>query len=349
MTIVLLCQIMALLFAFQLILLSFLIIRKMNTLYLQNKFDSEYNKLLDPFAQFVVTNNESDFIDALEKTSNSSRLLEKIFHHYTNFAKIESLNEKISELASIYLKNDYKKRINSVRWAIRINTYYYIEDFRLVYFIPDLSKKLSKQKKWNEESLQLAKTLASLNYVNVIYEIERFNITSPKMYSLLLDRLQEGAITKLIATFNTFQSDSFKIALIKWIGDYAKYEYASLLEENLTCNNSEIRIQSLKSIVKLSAFNKPELIAPFLQSDNWVEKMFAIKVVGTFTISHYKRILQELLSDRTWQIRNAAGEALSKFPDGEILLSYLEQENEDLYAKEMARKWLNSIERKSFK
>ncbi|WP_271853242.1 HEAT repeat domain-containing protein [Planococcus maritimus] len=332
------------LFIGQLVLLGILAWRKQRTNRKESSVDRQYDDLTDAFSSYMIDQGDRRFLQQLDASPDKQTVLERLLNHYVAVTKTGPTSDEITALAEQYLAQRYAKLLKQRNWAMRMNTLYFIEDFRMASLIPQLKEKLQKHSKLDQETQQLIRTLASLNEPVAIAALAEFPEAPARLYIDVFKRLDElTKLDELDAALDASASPALKHAAISYIGMAGIMLFLPRVEKELENENPEMRIQALKALLHLQYMNDPGSLTPFFSSDSWQERMFASQIAGALQLSRYKERLSELLGDSVWWVRYSAAEALTQFSDGDILLSHLSTNHPDRYARDMANQWKTSL------
>ncbi len=333
------------LFLGQLLLLLILAWRKQQSNKRESIIDRQYKLLTDSFSSHMMDPSDERFITELNASPYRLVVLERLLNHYVSVTKAGADSPAVSRLSEEFLSERYMKLLKRGNWAMRMNTLYFIEDFRMESLVPQLKEKLAKSSRLDQETQQLIRTLASLNETMAIGALAKYPDASARLYIDVLKRLDE--LTKLdeldIALKDENTNQTLKHSAISYIGMAGITLFLPRIEEELQHPEMETRIQALKAILHLQYMNSPSALAPFFQSTAWPERMFAAQIAGKLQLSRYKETLGELLGDPVWWVRYSSAEALTQFSEGDIVLTHLAESHPDRYARDMANQWKTSL------
>ncbi|MGM0896548.1 MAG: HEAT repeat domain-containing protein [Bacillota bacterium] len=335
----------AFLFLGQLLLLFLLAWRKRQSNKKDAAIEQQYNALTEPFSSYMMDPSDERFIEELKVAPYRLVVLERLLNHYVSVTKAGADSPAISRLSEKFLSQRYIKQLKRGSWAMRMNTLYFIEDFRMASLVPLLKEKLAKSSRLDQETQQLIRTLASLNETAVISALAKYPDAPARLYIDVFKRLDE--LTKLdeldAALKNETDNQALKHSAISYIGMAGMTLFLPRIEGELQNPEMEMRIQALKAILHLQYMNSPSALAPFFQSTAWPERMFAAQIAGKLQLSRYKETLSELLGDPVWWVRYSSAEALTQFAEGDIVLTHLAESHPDRYARDMANQWKTSL------
>lgn len=331
--------IIGILFGFQLILLGLLSIRK----WLRNRENERQNKVyednLELFVDYLMSENWK-IPKALVLRTNFE-VAERIFSETFTDVKDTHMREKLEQAAESIFPVTYLSRMNTGTWSTRVNTLYFIEDFKLTSLRSFLHEHLSKLKVWDEEKSQTVRALAALNDLSIVEYLNRDRTSTLQHYLDVFSRFDEDTFGNAIKLSKESYNPMCRIAILSFIGLTKNVKYQPLLEDELQNENLEMRIQALKGLYRLSYISNIELLIPFFESSSWQERMFSCRISGVLMLEVYEPFLIRLLGDKEWWVRNAAAESILQI-FGEDKLYFLSKNHPDLYARDMAVQWISS-------
>lgn len=328
--------------ALQLGLLLFILIEKARNNSFQKESSRLYREKLPQFIAYVQgTTTEKPDINA--PPVFAKEVIQKILRGLEGNFNGEKELLLIKELADFHLAELYKKDLYSRRWADRVNTLYFIEDFQMYSLKEHVWEHLSKVRKSDEEYRQCLRTAASFQDKRlIVYLMERE--LAPGLLREVFRRFDEELLmeTEVIIKSNEITNKELLIAFLTYCGEAKRYAQLPMAEEMLHSSDKEVRISSLKSIYNYQYMLTPELLHPFLESSHWEERMYAAKIAGAMSIGNLSSVLMQLMADENWWVRYSSSEALKLMPDGELLLEFAASEHEDKFARDMARQTLTA-------
>ena len=333
------------LLAGQLILLLTLAWRKQRLSAKEEAITQQYEALIDVFSSYMLDPSDDRFIQEIRSNPHKIVVLERLLNGYVSVTKGGVASPLVKGLSEEFLSAHYAKQLSRKNWALRMNTLYYIEDFRMESLKPVLKEKLDKSTQLDLETQQLIRTLASLDETATIPALARYPDAPVRLYTDVFKRLDESTRLKELdaALRNEKTNSALKHAAISYIGLAGLTSFLPYLENELRVQEGEMRIQSLKAILNMQYLSDPGLLLPFLESSSWPERMYASRIAGRLQLSRFKETLSTLLGDPVWWVRYSAAEALVQFSDGDILLSHLSANHPDRFARDMASQWKASL------
>ena len=329
----------------QFFLLLALAWRKQRVTAKEQAINEQYEALADLFSSYMVDPSDDEFIKEIRNTEHQTVVLERLLNGYVAVTKGGVTSPLVAKLSQDFLSGHYAKQLVNKNWAIRMNTLYNIEDFHIESLKPILKEKLDKSSQLDQEAQQLIRTLSSLNEPSTISVLARYPDAPVRLYTDVFKRLEERTRHEELdaALRDETHNKALKHAAIAYIGMAGLFAFLPRIEEELKTQDEELRIQALKAIFHLGYLTDPSLLAPFLQSSSWPERMYACRIAGKLQLSRFKEALSVLLGDPVWWVRYSAAEALVQFSDGDILLTHLSADHPDRFARDMAAQWKSSL------
>jgi hypothetical protein len=249
----------------------------------------------------------------------------------------------ISETAEKYLAESIEKDLSSSRWGDRINALTAIKDFEMYSFVPRLWTIYEKPRTSAQEKNLILQTAAGADDSRLLEVL----ISSPPyhstfFYKQIIRRVSLELLDDIISRFNGLPS-SFKVAVLSYIGEKRELPFLRFVESCLEAEDHEVRVNALKAIRSIGFITNPQSLHVFSFSESWVEQMSFAQAAGELAHPVYKESLMELLASSNWWVRYYAGEALSKYKDGKVILKESASNHHDAFARDMASQWLGSV------
>lgn len=335
----------AFLFLSQLVLLLVLALRKHKLSEKDRTINQQYDALTDAFSSYMMDPADDRFLQEIRSTPHQTVVLQRLLNGYVSVTKGSTTSPLVAQLSEDFLTERYAKQLTQRKWAIRMNTLYFIEDFHMQSLTPMLKEKLQKTTRLDQETQQLLRTLASLNEPETLVVLAQYPDAPVRLYLDIFKRLEERTRSQALsaALQNETHNKTLKHAAISYIGMTGLIAFLPRIESELQNADGEMRIQALKAIFHLQFITDPSLLLPFFQSPSWQERMFASRIAGRLQLSRFKETLSELLGDSVWWVRYSAAEALVQFADGDILIAHLAATHPDRFARDMANQWKSSL------
>jgi hypothetical protein len=321
------------------ILLGYLTIRKAVDIKRRERI-SNYKVQYNPLLFFMLT--EGSYARRLTpETALQQKAIEELLSRYTTLLEGDEEKSRLSELASLYLTDYYRKQLKSKRWSTRMNTLYHIEDFQMSHLLEDVSRLLSRNRISREELVHVLRILAKFHFKQMFELLtQEFDHLSEYDYRNILIRMERKQFDQFILHFHK-SNISLQKAILDIISLKRDMTYLSFLERIFESYKGEIKLRALKALAEIGYVKNVEPYLELLYSNKWEERMVAAKLIGSLKEERGIQRLIELLHDQSWWVRSQAGQAIDQFTNGkEILRSVFETSN-DVFAKDMAWEWLH--------
>lgn len=296
-----------------------------------------------PSIQNMIMRGEKVDIDITQHKRVDVEALQELLEERLSNIKDPTIQQRGQWIAETYLKEYYQRCLRHRRWSIRMNALYQIEDFQLV-ALQDTVWKRYKQSSYSNlsELYQLIRTLSSLQSAEFHYELLHQEEPYPLfLYKDVLRRYEEEFTKDILYHFENL-NPILQQAIVEWIGEQRYTEYVSYVTPLLSHEDSELRMSALKVFVSFQYVPDVQQIIDFQTSPYFQERMMVARIAKVTRRQRFKKVLIDLLSDPNWFVRQAAGEALSHYQDGDWLLEHVVETSKDRFAKEMALQWLGS-------
>ncbi|MBV7508108.1 hypothetical protein KW850_23090 [Bacillus sp. sid0103] len=269
------------------------------------------------------------------------KAIEELLSSYSKVLEGDDEKKRLSELATMYLAEYYRKLLKSKRWSQRMNTLYHIEDFNLKLLIKDIYMLTTKKQLSHEELIHTLRILALFQYENLFDMLtSNFNSFSEFEYRHILVRLEQHQFDQFILHFYK-SSPPLQKAILDVISIKREISYLPFLESIFSAYKGEIRIRALKALSVIGYVKNTEPYLELLYSTKWEERMVAAKLIGSLKeVKGISRLI-ELLHDQTWWVRSQAGQSICQFPNGHQILREVLETSNDTFAKDMAWEWLH--------
>jgi HEAT repeat protein len=269
------------------------------------------------------------------------KAIEELLSRYNRILEGEDEKLRLSELASMYLTDYYRKRLKSKRWSQRMNTLYHIEDFNLRPLIEDIYRLTVKKRLSHEELIRTLRILALFQHKELFEMLTvRYHSLSEFEFRNVLIRLEKQKFDQFIFHFHK-SSPPLQKAILDVISIKKELNYLAFLENIFSSYKGEIRLRALKALSEIGYVKNMEPYLELLYSTKWEERMVAAKLVGSLKEVKAISRLIELLHDQTWWVRSQAGQAICQFPNGHDILREVLETSKDAFAKDMAWEWLH--------
>ncbi|MGI6071572.1 MAG: HEAT repeat domain-containing protein [Lachnospiraceae bacterium] len=310
------------------------IISKKQNRYILSKTDLWYRYFHDEisFSAELVPNNRAEI-----------KGVEEIFLAYVENISSPAVKEKIRQFCNQYLKQYYSRLLSGIRWSTRMNALYRVISFEMDSLI-DRCKKMQKKAGLSpEERFQLLIIHSVFDEADFIKEFVNLSANlSEYEYKKLLSRFDSGILKKLTYQINDFPT-VYQYYFIDALGTSRNIDFLEFLESNLSHEDSEIRIRSLKAINEIGIVTDLGKYKVFLDSPVWEERLMLAKLLGIFPLELVYPYLEKLLQDENWWVRSNAARTIGNSKDGKFWLKVFIAIAKDRYAIEMAGEVLGEM------
>lgn len=207
--------------------------------------------------------------------------------------------------------------------------------------LADECKELEKRTKLStEERFQLLVIHSMFDEASFIKEFANLSIKlSEYEYKKLLIGFNSEILEKLTHQINDFPEE-YQYYFIDVLGISRNLDFLPFLESNLSHENPEIRIRSLKAINEIGIVSNLEIYKVFINSPIWEERLMLAKLLGVFSLEEAYPYLEQLLQDENWWVRSNAARSIGNSKDGRSRLEVFIATAQDQYAIDMAREVL---------
>ncbi|RKL67910.1 hypothetical protein CR203_05230 [Salipaludibacillus neizhouensis] len=327
----------------QVALFIYILISKKITLNYDEKVETLYQNLLPSYIEIVQDTSQLE-PRLPENKKYRKDVVEKLLVRLSEVTAGEGEKARIRKLAETTLLDAYIKILEKGSWAERVNTLFYIEDFGMISIKDHVWQHLGRVESddENEEYRQTLRVLATIYPEKFLTFILEKDTISESLAKELFRRLDEGSLMEMEKRTSGKTPIAFKLAFIVLCGEMKLNQHLPFVERCLFDEQKEIRLKAMKSICSYQYFSKTEQLKEFFESEHWEERMYAAKIAGVMELTKYRDHLVDTLADPVWWVRFSSGEAISKLPDGEILLEYVASQNEDAFARDMANQMLTT-------
>ncbi|RXJ01914.1 hypothetical protein DS745_08755 [Anaerobacillus alkaliphilus] len=275
----------------------------------------------------------------------SYEVVQELLLEYGTMVKGDEEQKRLQQFAEFHFSSYYQELLSHQNWSIRMNTLYSIEN---------LSMKSMETDVWNHfaestyeetvEQQQQIRVLAKLQSEKLASHLfVDKNIYPLPLYKEVLRTFQTDLFDQMVGRYDE-ANETLKVAILAIFAEKNDTSYLPLVERELENGHTDIRLQALKVIRSFGYVGNIELFSTFATSSLWQERMLFCKIAAVITKERFKETLVRLIGDESWWVRNAAGEALANYHDGDFILTHISEENEDSFARDMAKQWLGGEE-----
>lgn len=261
-----------------------------------------------------------------------------------NTEMLQSINRLYKELGLI---DEVAGSLEDKRWWVVAENTRKAGNLKIIELIPNIYNNLdsSNYDIWTSSARALSKMGKNSLLIKFLLEndgkLEKWSVIR---IGDMLDKEGEGDIELMLASLND-ASPLLKGIFIETLGKRKNVKALPIIEQYLYSDDIEIRIKTLKAIGDIGLTTQEDKILLFLESENWVEKVMAIRIVKNSSMRRAIPILERLTTNSNWWIRLRAAEALYSFGTvGIEKLEQIKQKHDDPYAKDMAKKVLHDKE-----
>ena len=321
------------------ILLTYLIIRKAFVIKKRRTIETykqRYNSVI-----FKLLTDGGYSRELNPQNNQQLKAIEEMLSRYANVLEGEQEKKALSELASLYLKDYYRKRLQSKRWSRRMNVLYHIEDFHIRPLLKDVYKMVKKKGLSYEETVHILRILASFQFEDILGLLTKdFSNLSEFEYRSIVIRLEQKQMDQFVLSFHKLQT-SLQMALLDVLSIKKELSYQYFIEKVFLNYTGEIKLRALKALASIGVVKDIDLYLDLMDSDKWQERMLAAKLIGSLKEEKGIPRLMELLHDRSWWVRHQAGQSISQFSNGKEILTRILETTKDPFAKDMAWEWIH--------
>ncbi|WP_456275694.1 HEAT repeat domain-containing protein [Bacillus sp. AK128] len=321
------------------ILLLYLTIRKAVENRNRRMIDSYKEEYRDNMFRFLYKGERSRHL--LPDSDFKYAALEELLNEFANVVEGEELEVRMEAFSEKYFLERFRKDLSHRRWSKRMNVLYNIESFRMKTMLNDVVSFYHSRKSLTEpEIVQVLKLMVKFDHpelfstiTNLKYPISEF------VYRLLVSNMTESTFHYFVSKYDQL-SNEMKLTIIDILGIENRHEFSGFLKQQLGSSHAEIRIRALKALANLSSPLSEEEMKQHLQSQNYEERIMALKICGSVRKKDYIPFIIERMSDTMFVVRQQAGAAIARYPNGIELLKGVLAQSTDQFARDMAIEWL---------
>ncbi len=307
------------------------IISRKKKKYIQNKQDTWYRYFNDdvPLPSELIPNNKSEI-----------KAIEEIFLAYVENISNPTIKKKIRKFSNQYLRRYYLNLLLHRRWSLRMNALYRIVSLEIDSLVDECKKFAKRAKLSSEERFQLLIIHSMFDEESFINEFGDSSLAlSEYEYKKLLVSFSVEILEKLMLQIDKFPEE-YQYYFVDVLGIKRNLSFLPFLENNLSHDNAEIRIRSLKAINEIGMITDLDRYTVFLDSPIWEERLMLAKLLGAFPLEQVYPYLEELLQDENWWVRSQSARTIGNSKDGKSRLETFIATAQDQYAIEMAQEVL---------
>lgn len=322
----------------QLLVLGYIIQKKTRERRFEEKVEDYFSKSLNAFLSYI--SGDHPYEPRLPNAKAVKKeVLERVLNEVGGKTSDAEQHERIRQIAEHHLSDVYRKSLKRDRWADRVNTLYFIQDFHMKNLNDAVWEHLQKLKQNDEEYRQALRVLAGFQDERVVDFLMNEKDLSFGFSKELVRRVSTESHRRLAEAFGEAHHDAPAVleeAFVIHCGEAGIYEFLPFVETKLEDDRLEMRIKAFKSLCNYQYITDPSRIAAFFSSAHWEERMYAARLTGIMSLEEYMDHLSHLAGDSVWWVRFAACEGIGMFSGGEAVLRDLAQNHEDSYARDMA-------------
>ncbi|MFS0779118.1 HEAT repeat domain-containing protein [Neobacillus sp. 3P2-tot-E-2] len=319
------------------LLLLYLTIRKAKEIKKRREIESYKNKISTQIFSIIAEGKRYRGIGC--ETAVKQKAMEELLSRYVKILEGEEEKNRLSDLASHCLQGYYRKRLKSKKWSHRMNALYHIEDFHMIKLIDDVVILSKKKNLTHQEFIHVLRILATFQY-NGLKEVLHYHDLSEYEYRSILMRLNHDLFDQFVLSFHK-STPPLQYAILDVISLKKALEYRFFTENIFMSYKGEIRLRALKALAEIGYVSNIEPYFQLLYSSSWQERMVATKLIGSIKEEKGIPRLVELLHDQIWWVRQQAGQSISQFPNGKVILQSVLETSKDTFARDMAWDWLH--------
>jgi HEAT repeat protein len=319
------------------ILLLYLVVRKMIEVHHQNRIEQAKAVMHPLILNYLMDGTLTREIRLNTRVAREAA--EELFKQFAEVLVEQDIQDRIAKLTTIHLQGYYRKKLKSKRWSTRMNVLYHIEDLRIEALLPDLLNRLNHRRVTHEEKVQMLRILATFQHPAIVQYLTTLSFLSDSDYRGILLRLDRNLLDILLLGF--YQSNKrLRYALLDVIAIKNDLHYVHLVETVFDHSNGEERIRAYKTLIGLGYVKNKQKFIQLAHSPIWEERMLTAKLLGSLKEVQDLPALYALLRDANWWVRFQAGQAIYGYREGKEILMEIVKEDEDSFARDMAREWL---------
>lgn len=264
--------------------------------------------------------------------------VEYICSTYLRLVKDEEIHTRITQFATQYLTERYKKQLQSKVWSTRMNALRYIGLFGVTTLV-EPSRQLLNKKITREERFEVIQLLALQDTMALLDMICKESLQRNE-YRRLFMSLSPEALVKLFQQLWSLPNEAQLLA-VQVAAERRNPLFLPYVNELLQSEESELRIGGLKIVYELGASLPIERLAPFATATSYVERLYAVKNLNFTFLYDSLPYLQNLIRDENWYVRREAAYVLCQSDEGIAVLESIVANSTDPYAVEVSMQLLN--------
>jgi hypothetical protein len=321
------------------ILLLYLIIRKVQDIKNRREIESYKKRINTQIFSIIAEGKRFRGIGC--ETATKQQAMEELLSRYVKILEGEEEKKRLSDLASDCLQGYYRKRLKSIKWSHRMNALYHIEDFQMIKLLDEVVNLSKKKNITHQENIHILRILATFQYRGLKEMLPNlYDVLSEYEFRSILMRLNHELFDQFVLSFHK-SPPSLQYAILDVISLKKALKYRFLTENIFTTYKGEVRLRALKALAEIGYVSHIDPYLQLLDSSSWQERMVAAKLIGVIKEEKGIPKLIELLHDQIWWVRSQAGQSISQFPNGKVILQSVLETSKDAFARDMAWDWLH--------
>ncbi|SDZ63705.1 HEAT repeat [Evansella caseinilytica] len=322
------------------LLFSYLVVQRMIEVRVQRKI-AGYVKDGSDWAYRYLIEGDAPHEQIIPDSSTKLIAMESILRSYARNISGDVVSTRITAYAQTYFSASYRKNLQSLKWSTRMNALQRIFEFRMKDLLDDVLAMLNETKRYSDDEYALIyRILAAFQYENLLVHVLHPKVKLNEMeYRKLLFELEEKQLCGMAVHYQELPA-VVKHTVLDMIGVKHIVEMVPFLEERIHDEEREVRIRSLKALAQLGIIETEKIYYPFVDSENWEERMMVAKVLANVDSREAVASLQRLLKDQSWWVRSQAAQSIIQQKNGKSVLQAIVDIEEDPYAKDMGKEAL---------
>ena len=326
------------LLAAQLLVLLYIIQKKTRERQFEEKVERLFSKNLPAYLSYIT--GEHPYEPRLPTSQALKKeVLERLLNEVGGKTSDPDQHERIQQIAELHLSDVYRRSLLKDKWADRVNTLYFMQDFHMKNLNDAVWQHLQKLKQNDEEYRQALRVLAGFQDERLVDFLLKEDGLSFGFAKELIRRVSNDSHRHLAELSGEGREDipaALEEAFVIHCGEAGLYEFLPFVESKLEDERLEMRIKAFKSLCNYQYISDSSVIPAFFSSAYWEERMYAARLTGIMHLDEFMDHLQRLAGDGIWWVRFASCEAIGMFSDGESVLRDMAENHEDGYARDMA-------------
>ncbi|KIL42012.1 hypothetical protein SD70_03940 [Gordoniibacillus kamchatkensis] len=267
--------------------------------------------------------------------------LEALLAHYRTLLSGSDIQKQIAAFAELAFADIYRKRLYGRQWSLRMNTLYYIDKFAMRSFERELVRLTEAGRLQTQAEFELVLSiLASFASDELLPLLSRSaGRISEAMCREILLRVPEERFEPFVARFDSLPPQ-LQYGVLDVIGLKRGTERIGFLLANLTGTGAELRIRALKALSQMPLLETRADYVNHAASDLWQERMMAAKLFAVVRDRRFLPVLEQLLADSVWWVRQQAAQSILSFHDGRSVLAKVAAFGADRFARDTAEEYL---------